>query len=174
MADRVALRGSPPDNGELLEVRELLQAGQRLLLGGRRSADCHGRSGGSSRTVAARDPTRGIAPRPGGGAGDLTEPPGRGGRRHLRARRHLPARRGRRGGRAPGRRHLHGRGGNSTTSGKWGAATAPPCLPGEKEATPTAALPRGGPSARSPSCTVAPHTVDDRALGGRRGAGARR
>ena len=39
MADRVALGGDPPDNGELLEVQELLQAGQRLLLGGRRSAD---------------------------------------------------------------------------------------------------------------------------------------
>ena len=39
MADRVALGGDKPDRGELLEVRDLLQTGQRLLLEGRRSLD---------------------------------------------------------------------------------------------------------------------------------------
>ena len=39
MADRTTLGGSPPDRGELLEVQDLVRAGGRLLLGGRRSRD---------------------------------------------------------------------------------------------------------------------------------------
>ena len=39
MVDRVTLGGGVPDKGELLEVQDLLQAGQQLLLGGRRSGD---------------------------------------------------------------------------------------------------------------------------------------
>ena len=39
MADRVTLQRGTPDRGELLEVQDLLRAGQQLLLRGRRSGD---------------------------------------------------------------------------------------------------------------------------------------
>ena len=54
MADRTALGGSPPDRGELLEVQDLVRAGGRLLLGGRRSTDW-------TRTHHATDAAEGAA-----------------------------------------------------------------------------------------------------------------
>ena len=170
----MALGGIPPDRGELLEVRDLLQAGQQLLLGGRRSTDWTRTHHATDAAEEAAD----VLQRAMSHGGLRNDPEGT-----LATLQNLLA------AAADGVFVLVGtyphtgdaedvahpadvialaEGGNDKSCDDGGTTSCLPRLQSQKETTTTPALPGGGPAARGPSSPTTPHPVDDRALGGRR------